>query len=67
VADWLISSGRDAPGVSRGTGRADCEVAGPVSELYLMLWNRGTVDRLRVTGDPGILAAFGRALQVTWS
>src|SRR5262249_20977597 len=64
-ADWLIAGGQDAPGVSQGTGRADCAVAGPASELYLMLWNRGPADRLQVTGDPGILAAFGRALQVT--
>jgi len=66
-ADWLIAGGQDAPGVSRGTGRADCEVSGPASELYLMLWNRGQGDRLQVTGDPGILAAFGSALQITWS
>ena len=66
-AGWLIAGGQDAPGVSRGTGRADCEVAGPASELYLMLWNRGPADRLQVTGDPDILAAFGRALQITWS
>jgi uncharacterized protein (TIGR03083 family) len=66
-ADWLIAGDPDAPCVSRGTGRADCDVAGPASELYLMLWNRGTADRLEVTGDPGILAAFGRALQITWS
>jgi uncharacterized protein (TIGR03083 family) len=66
-ARWLIAGGRETPGVYPGTGRADCEVAGPASELYLMLWNRGRGDRLQVTGDPGILAAFGRALQVTWS
>jgi uncharacterized protein (TIGR03083 family) len=66
-ADWLIAGGRDAPGVSRATGRADCDVTGPASELYLMLWNRGPADRLQVTGEPGILAAFGRALQITWS
>jgi hypothetical protein len=66
-ADWLVAGGQDAPGVYPGTGRADCEVAGPASELYLMLWNRGPGDRLQVTGDPGILAAFSRALQVTWS
>jgi len=65
-ADWLIAGGQDAPGVARGTGRADCEVAGPASELYLMLWNRGPADRLQVTGDTGILAAFGSALQITW-
>jgi uncharacterized protein (TIGR03083 family) len=66
-ADWLIAGGTDAPSVSRGTGQADCDVAGPASELYLMLWNRGPADRLRVTGDPAILAAFGRTLQITWS
>ena len=66
-ADWLIAGDPGAPGVLRGTGRADCIVVGPASELYLMLWNRGPADRLQVTGDPGILAAFGRALQITWS
>ena len=66
-ADWLIAGDPDAPGVSRGTGRADCDVTGPASELYLMLWNRGPADRLDVAGDPSILAVFGRALQITWS
>jgi uncharacterized protein (TIGR03083 family) len=66
-ADWLIAGDPDAPSVSRGTARADCDVAGTASELYLMLWNRGAADRLEVAGDPSILAAFGRALQITWS
>ena len=66
-ADWLIAGDPDAPGVSRGTGRADCDVTGPAAELYLMLWNRAPADRLDVTGDPSILAVFGRALQITWS
>jgi len=66
-ADWLIAGDPDGPGVSRGTGRADCDVTGPASELYLMLWNRGPADRLDVAGDPSILAVFGRALQITWS
>jgi len=66
-ADWLIAGDPGAPGVSRGTGRADCDVTGPASELYLMLWNRGPADRLDVTGDRSILAVFGRALQITWS
>jgi uncharacterized protein (TIGR03083 family) len=66
-ADWLIAGDPDAPGVSRGTGQADCDVTGPAAELYLMLWNRGPADRLEVACDPSILAAFGRALQITWS
>jgi uncharacterized protein (TIGR03083 family) len=66
-ADWLIAGERDAASVSRGTGQADCDVAGPAAELYLMLWNRRPADALRVTGDAGVLAALGRALNVTWS
>gem|GEM_PF-59905 len=66
-ADWLIEGGPGAPGVSRGASRADCDVAGPASGLYLMLWNRRPADQLQVTGDPGILAAVNRALHITWS
>jgi uncharacterized protein (TIGR03083 family) len=67
TADWLIAGGRDTAGVSRGTGPADCDVAGPAAELYLMLWHRGPAAGLRVTGDPGILTAFGQALRITWA
>src|SRR5262249_5411754 len=66
-ADWLIEGGPGAPGVSRGASRADCDVAGPASGLYLMLWNRRPADQLQVTGAPGILAAVNRALHITWS
>src|SRR5262249_31204294 len=66
-ADWLIVSDPDAPGVSRGTGRADCPAAAPAPAFSLMLWTRGPAAGARVTGDPAILAAFGRALQITWS
>jgi uncharacterized protein (TIGR03083 family) len=65
-AGWLVAGGRGAAGVSRGTGPADCSVAGRASDLYLLLWNRGPADPLQVTGDPAVLAAFGRALTITW-
>jgi uncharacterized protein (TIGR03083 family) len=66
AADWLVTGGAAAPGVSRGTGPADCEVTGPAAGLYLTLWNRRAPDGLRVTGDPGVLARFGYALRITW-
>jgi len=65
-ADWLVAGGAGEPGVSRGTGPADCDVTGPARDLYLTLWNRRPPDGLQVTGDPGILAAFSRTLQITW-
>ena len=65
-ADWLVAGGPAEPGVSRGTGPAGCDVTGPARDLYLTLWNRRPPDGLQVTGDPGILPAFGRTLQITW-
>ena len=65
-ADWLVHGGSGAPGVARGTGPADCDVTGPASDLYLTLWNRRPPGGLGVDGDPGILAAFARQLQITW-
>lgn len=64
-ADWLVG-GVGAPGVSRGTGPADCHVTGPAAGLYLTLWNRLPPDGLRVEGDPGFLTRFGNTLQITW-
>ena len=73
--DWLVAGGPAEPGVSRdpgeprvphGAGQADCDVTGPARDLYLALWNRRPPDGLQVTGDAGILAAFSRALQITW-
>lgn len=66
-AAWTVAGRPGAAGVSRGSGPADCAVTGPARELYLLLWNRGRADGLRVTGDSGVLAAFGREIQVTWS
>lgn len=65
-ADWVVAGGLAEAGVSRGTGPAGCDVTGPAREVYLTLWNRRPTDGLQVTGDPGILAAFGRELQITW-
>ena len=65
-ADWLVHGGSGAPGVARGTGPADCDVTGAAGDLYLTLWNRRPLDGLQVHGDPSILAAFARALRITW-
>jgi uncharacterized protein (TIGR03083 family) len=65
-AGWLVAGGPAGPGVSRGTGPADCALTGPASDLYLTLWNRRPPGGLQVTGDPGVFAAFSRALRVTW-
>jgi uncharacterized protein (TIGR03083 family) len=65
-AGWLVGGGPGAGTVSRGTGPADCTVTGRASDLYLLVWNRAPADTVAVTGDPGVLAAFGREVTITW-
>jgi uncharacterized protein (TIGR03083 family) len=64
--DWLVEGQDGTASVARGTGPAGCVVTGGARDLYLLLWNRGGADRLRVDGDPAILAAFGQQLQISW-
>jgi uncharacterized protein (TIGR03083 family) len=64
---WRVAAG---PGgglaVSREQGPADCDVIGPASDLYLMLWNRRDASGLDVRGEPGRLAEFRGHFRVTW-
>jgi len=66
-AHWLVTGRRGEARVARGTGPADCDVTGRARDLYLLLWNRGPADGLRVTGDPGVLATLGRTFHITWT
>ena len=67
AAGWLVTGRLGGAAVARGTGPADCTVTGPARDLYLLLWNRGRADGLRVTGDASVLAAFRGAVYVTWN
>ena len=39
----------------------DCLVAGPASDLLLLLWNRMSLDELAVSGDAELLGLLARA------
>jgi uncharacterized protein (TIGR03083 family) len=56
------------PGDAGPTGlvSAYCQVTGPASALYLLLWNRGTVAGLDVRGDAGVLATWRENMRVRW-
>ncbi|MEU9736785.1 maleylpyruvate isomerase family mycothiol-dependent enzyme [Streptomyces sp. NPDC048002] len=52
-AVWTVRLSEEPPAAVRGHGgEADCEVAGPVAQLYPALWNR--VPFLEVTGDASV-------------
>ncbi len=59
--DWLVHLSSEPPRVERTEGgAADCEVRGAAADLYLALWNRGSYDRLSVTGDSALLELWQR-------
>ena len=68
-ASWIIHFGPDGahPERAAGSGRADCEVLGPASELYLALWNRRPLEAMRVAGDPALVEVWRTNATVGWS
>jgi MDMPI C-terminal domain len=66
---WLVRMGRDKVeplDISRGSAIADCAVAGPAAEVYLMLWNRRPADGIDLRGDDSLLGVLRRELRITW-
>ncbi|GAA2476271.1 maleylpyruvate isomerase family mycothiol-dependent enzyme [Streptomyces longisporus] len=65
-AVWTVRLSQEPPvAVRDATGDADCEVAGPVAQLYLALWNR--LPFPHVTGDGAVATLWREKSAVTWS
>jgi uncharacterized protein (TIGR03083 family) len=70
-AEWLVELGAGTA-ARRRAAAADCTLAGPASDLYLLLWNRPPrdgqdADRVTVGGDPGVLRLWQDLMKVRWS
>ena len=66
--DWTVRVGPDGGGAEVGApARADCYVGASAADVYLLLWNRRTVEGLDVEGDAALLADWSRRLRVRWS
>ena len=52
---WFIHAAPDGSSVSSEPVASDGTVSGPASDLYLLLWNRRSTERLDVSGDVGLL------------
>lgn len=63
-AVWTVRLSQEPPAAQRGdTARADCEIAGPVAQLYLSLWNRSPFPG--VTGDASLATLWRENSGVT--
>ena len=54
--EWLITVATEGLSVTHEHAKGDLAVRGPVSDLLLLLWNRGGTDGLQIFGDESILA-----------
>ena len=71
---WIGRMGPEHAEVARGwpgpaAGPADCAVAGPAADVYLLLWNRrdpGDLPAVELTGDPAVLERWRHGVRVTW-
>ncbi|MER8186742.1 maleylpyruvate isomerase family mycothiol-dependent enzyme [Kitasatospora sp. NPDC094015] len=66
-ASWVLTISQEPVATVEADGPADCTVAGPASDLYLLLWNRLPADRLQVTGDRSLLDLWRRDSAISWS
>jgi uncharacterized protein (TIGR03083 family) len=63
---WHVTIRPDGRRISKEAAPADCTVAGSASELYQLLWNRGSRERVEVDGDPAALDLWRDLAHVTW-
>jgi uncharacterized protein (TIGR03083 family) len=65
---WRIRIEADRRVVNAGVGDSDCQLSGPASDLYLLLWNRRDPDPpIRVDGDAAVWDLWQSAATIKWS
>lgn len=63
---WHVRMAPDSAQVS-DDGDADCIVVGSASDLYLLVWNRGTVDGVDISGDADVVSHWRESFRIRWS
>ncbi|WP_422774014.1 maleylpyruvate isomerase family mycothiol-dependent enzyme [Plantactinospora sp. WMMC1484] len=66
-AAWTLYVEPSGRRLVAGEQPAQLTVAGPASELYLLLWNRTGTERLDLRGDSAVLDLWRARAVVTWS
>lgn len=66
-AAWLVTAGPDGATTERVRTDGDVVVRGSASDLYLLVWNRRSLDGLDVQGDASLLDLWRSSVQVRWS
>lgn len=65
-ASWVVTAGPEGATTERGGTEGEVVLRGSAADLYLLLWNRGDLDGIEVTGDPSLLDLWRTTVQVRW-
>jgi uncharacterized protein (TIGR03083 family) len=67
---WVVSISNELPVAARlGPGApadTDCTITGSASDIYLVLWNRASVDAVCVTGDHAVIDLLRDNVRIRW-
>ena len=63
---WTVSISSELPETVRRATDADCTISGSASDIYLALWNRGSVDNLDIEGDRTAIDLLRDNVQIRW-
>ncbi|MGZ4723690.1 MAG: maleylpyruvate isomerase family mycothiol-dependent enzyme [Ilumatobacteraceae bacterium] len=67
---WTVTISTEMPMTTRSGAGAetsvDCCVSGSASDIYLALWNRGSLDPLGITGDASLINALRDNVRIRW-
>ncbi|MBV9581103.1 MAG: maleylpyruvate isomerase family mycothiol-dependent enzyme [Chloroflexi bacterium] len=66
AGEWVATIGPEGTRVTSGHAKADCAVAGPASDLFLLVWNRRDTSGLQVFGDTSVLDLWRTRMLVRW-
>lgn len=63
---WTVSIGPELPVTTRQASDADCTISGTASDIYLALWNRASLDALRISGDGAVIDMLRDNVRIRW-
>jgi uncharacterized protein (TIGR03083 family) len=63
---WTVVISNELPVTVRRATDADCIVSGPASDIYLALWNRCSVDSLKIEGDGSVINLLRDSVHIRW-
>lgn len=66
-AAWVVTAGPDGATTERVRAEGDVIVRGTAADLYLLVWNRRSVEGLEVLGDASLLDLWRSSVTVRWS